>query len=359
MKSYLITGGAGFIGSNFIHYLVEKYGDSIEIINVDKLTYSGNLENIKDIEHKKNYKFYKEDICNADGIRQIFNSYEIDYIINFAAETHVDRSIKDSGVFVKTNILGVQTLLEIAKENWETKNGFKEGKRFIQISTDEVYGSLGEEGFFTEETALHPRNPYAASKAAGDLLVQSYFHTYGMSINITRCSNNYGPYQFPEKLIPLMIINILKGEKLPVYGDGMNIRDWLYVEDHCAAIDKVLREGEVGEIYNIGGHNEVNTLTMVKKIIVELSGLLALNDSRKKHISEELIIFVQDRKGHDKRYAIDPKKITNDLGWNPVTPFSEGIRSTIKWYIDHETWIYNVMNEEYRRFCKELYKEYQ
>src|SRR4051812_22786407 len=295
----LVTGGAGFIGSNFIHYLFDKYPD-YHIINYDKLTYAGNLENLENIQEFKNYTFIKGDINNQELLEYVVNTNEVDVIVNFAAVSHVDRSIKNSSEFITTNILGTQKLLEVAKNN---------SLRFIQISTDEVYGTLGPTGYFTEDTPLSPNSPYSASKASADFIVRSYHETFGLNTNITRCSNNYGPFQFPEKLIPLMIINALKGKPLPVYGDGKNIRDWLHVKDHCCAIDLVIHKGKPGEVYNIGGNNEKTNIEIVVYILEELG------------VSKELITFVQDRLGHDYRYAIDSKKIQNELGWKPIYSF--------------------------------------
>ncbi len=312
----LVTGGAGFIGSNFIHYLREKY-PNYEIINYDKLTYAGNLENLVSIQSSKHYSLIKGDIKNQELLEYVVNGYEVDVIVNFAAESHVDRSIKDSSDFVTTNILGTQILLDVARNN---------NLRFIQISTDEVYGSLGLTGLFTEETPLSPNSPYSASKASADLLVRSYHETFGLNTNITRCSNNYGPFQYPEKLIPLMIINAIKEKTLPVYGDGQNIRDWLHVKDHCSAIDLVIHKGKPGEVYNIGGNNEKTNLEIVNDIVKALGA------------SKELITFVHDRLGHDFRYAIDSRKIQNELGWRPIYSFEEGIEETISWYLNHHDW---------------------
>lgn len=312
----LVTGGAGFIGSNFIHYMLQKY-PSYQIINYDKLTYAGNLENLADIANNSNYLFVKGDIVNQELIEYIVKTYEIDVIVNFAAESHVDRSIRSSTEFVITNIIGTQTLLDVAKNH---------SIRFIQISTDEVYGSLGPTGFFTEQTPLSPNSPYSASKASADMLVRSYHKTYGLNTNITRCSNNYGPYQYPEKLIPLMIINAILRKTLPVYGNGKNIRDWLHVLDHCAAIDLVIHKGKPGEIYNIGGNNERTNLEIVELIVEKLGA------------PKDLITFVPDRLGHDYRYAIDSRKIQTELGWEPSYSFEEGINDTISWYLEHEKW---------------------
>lgn len=354
MKTYLVTGGAGFIGSNFIHYLLEKYDDDILVINLDKLTYAGNLDNLKDVEEKPNYRFIKGDICDQELLDEIFSIRDIDYVVNFAAESHVDRSIDDPYVFIKTNVLGVQTLLNVAKKHWEIDGKFKKDKKFMQVSTDEVYGSLGKEGYFTEETSINPHNPYSASKTSADLIVKSYFDTYEMPINITRCSNNYGPYQFPEKLIPLVINNCLNGKKIPVYGDGENIRDWLYVKDHCKAIDVVINNGSVGEVYNIGGNNEKTNIDLVKIIIN------TLNDLLEREIGEEMIQFVEDRKGHDRRYAIDATKMENKLGWVPKITFEEGMKRTIKWYLDNEKWLKNITSGDYIKYYEKMYgKQYR
>lgn len=348
MKTYLVTGGAGFIGSNFIIYMLRKHKD-IKIINVDKLTYAGNLGNLKEVENNQNYIFLKADICDREAITKIFDEHEIDYVVNFAAESHVDRSIDDPSIFVKTNILGTQNLLDNAKGKWMTKQGFSGGKKFIQISTDEVYGSLGDTGYFTENTSLNPHSPYSASKASADLIVKAYYDTYKIPINITRCSNNYGPYQFPEKLIPLIINNCLNKKKLPVYGDGLNIRDWLYVEDHCRAIDLVIEKGTIGEIYNIGGHNERTNIHVIKTIIKYIFKNI---DNT---ITDDLIEYVEDRKGHDRRYGIDPAKIRKELDWEPMTLFERGIEETINWYIENREWLDSVVSEEYRNYYKKMY----
>ncbi|MDF2082839.1 dTDP-glucose 4,6-dehydratase [Bacillus pseudomycoides] len=313
----LVTGGAGFIGSNFIRFLVKKY-PYYNIINYDVLTYCGNLLNLEEIEDRKNYRFIKGDIQNKELIQYVITEFKINSIINFAAESHVDRSITNSQIFYSTNILGTTTLLEAAKENRIEK--------FIQISTDEVYGSLGETGFFVEETPLNPNSPYSSSKASADLIALAYCKTYGLHVNITRCSNNYGPYQYPEKLIPLMITNALENKTLPVYGTGRNIRDWLHVYDHCTAIDLVLHKGRKGEIYNIGGNNEKRNIEIVELIIEQLD------------TSKEKISFVKDRLGHDWRYAIDAEKIKKVLGWKPVYTFEIGLQETIQWYIHNENW---------------------
>lgn len=343
MKTYLVTGGAGFIGSNYIHYMFNKYSNNIKIINLDILTYAGNLENLKAIENYDNYKFVKADICDKKIIENIFEQNEIDYVIHFAAETHVDRSIKNPEIFVQTNVMGTTVLLDLVKKAWETENGFREGKKYVHISTDEVYGSLGADGYFTETTPIDPHSPYSASKASSDMIVKSYYDTYNMPINITRCSNNYGPYQFPEKLIPLMINNAISDKSLPIYGDGKNIRDWLYVEDHAKAIDIVTQKGNIGEIYNIGGHNEKQNIDIVNIILEELGK------------SKDLIKYIIDRKGNDKRYAIDPTKIKDDLGWEPETYFADGIKKTIKWYLENPEWMKNVTNEDYQKYYNEMY----
>ncbi|MEY8349275.1 dTDP-glucose 4,6-dehydratase [Bacillus cereus] len=350
MKTYLVTGGAGFIGSNFIHYMIGKYKD-IKIINVDKPTYAGNLENLKEVETHKNYKFVKADICDKEVIESIFDENNIDYVVNFAAESHVDRSIADPEIFVKTNVLGTLNLLNIAKERWLIGDDkYQSGKKFVQISTDEVYGSLGETGFFEETTPLDPHSPYSSSKASADLMVKAYSDTYKMPVNITRCSNNYGPYQFPEKLIPLVINNCLNHKEIPVYGDGLNIRDWLYVEDHCKAVDKVINNGRIGEVYNVGGHNERTNIQLVKTIVNYI------NKNVDASVTEDLITFVQDRKGHDRRYGIDPTKIKNELNWEPETTFEVGIEKTIEWYLNNTEWLNNITSGTYKEYYKQLYK---
>ncbi|MGL4450823.1 MAG: dTDP-glucose 4,6-dehydratase [Sarcina sp.] len=340
MKTYLVTGGAGFIGSNFVLYMLEKYKD-IKIINLDKLTYAGNLENLKSIENNERHIFVQGDICDRELITSLFEKYDIDYVAHFAAESHVDRSIENPEVFVQTNVMGTNNLLNCAKKAWETVDGWKAGVKFLHVSTDEVYGSLGDEGFFMETTPLDPHSPYSASKAGSDLLVQAYADTYKMPVNITRCSNNYGPFQFPEKLIPLLINNCLELKDLPVYGDGLNIRDWLYVEDHAKAIDMVINNGRLGEVYNVGGHNERTNIQIVKTVIGYL------NENVNEEISEQLIKYVEDRKGHDRRYGIDPTKIKEELGWYPETTFEVGIKKTIKWYLDNKEWMANITSGEY------------
>lgn len=356
MTTYLVTGGAGFIGSNYIHYMFEKYGDDIFIINVDKLTYAGNLENLKKVADRENYCFVKADICDSTSIRQVFKKYDVDRVVHFAAESHVDRSIKDPEVFIKTNVLGTLVMLNAAKEAWECEDGtFKNGKKFLHVSTDEVYGSLPEEGYFYETTPYDPHSPYSASKAASDMLVKSYMDTYGFPANITNCSNNYGPYQFPEKLIPLMIHNALDGKKLPVYGDGKNVRDWLYVMDHAKGIDMVMEQGRVFETYNIGGHNEKQNIEIIHIILKTLQALLPENDVRREHINSDLIAYVEDRKGHDRRYAIAPDKIRKEIGWVPDTTFGKGIYQTVKWYLENEEWFHNVTNGDYQKYYERMY----
>jgi len=350
MKTYLVTGGAGFIGSNFILYMLRKYED-IKIINVDKLTYASNLSNLKEVEKDENYIFIQADICDKAAISTIFHQYDIDYVVNFAAETHVDRSIADPEIFVKTNVLGTVNLLNVARENWLIdEDVYKEGKKYLQVSTDEVYGSLGEIGYFTETTPLDPHSPYSSSKASADLIVKAYYDTYKMPVNITRCSNNYGPYQFPEKLIPLVINNCLNHKEIPVYGDGLNIRDWLFVEDHCKAIDMVIKDGRLGEVYNIGGHNEKTNIFIVKTIIDYI------NRNIDQNVTEDLIKFVKDRKGHDRRYGIDPTKIKNELGWEPETPFEAGIVKTIEWYLNNKDWLDQVTSGEYQEYYEKFYR---
>ena len=386
MKTDLVTGAAGFIGTNFVKYMFEKYGEYIKIVVLDKLTYAGNIENIqKEIDSKK-IDFVKGDICNRELVEDIFSRYEIDYVVNFAAESHVDRSISNPQIFLETNILGTQNLLEVSKKFWsigKDENGYpvyKEGKKFLHISTDEVYGSLSKdyteakelvlndkvkkvaEGrknlktygdkFFTEETPLDPRSPYSASKTSSDMIVRAYAETYKFPMNITRCSNNYGPYQFPEKLIPLIIKNILEGKKLPVYGDGSNVRDWLYVKDHNKAVDMVINNGRLGEVYNIGGFNEEKNINIVKLTIDTIAKIMKEEPEYRKilktdieNISYGLINYVQDRLGHDARYAIDPEKIVTELGWYPETSFDKGIEQTIRWYLDNQEWIEKILSK--------------
>ena len=386
MKTYLVTGAAGFIGTNFVKYMLEKYGRSIRIIVLDKLTYAGNIENIQEEIDSKKIDFVKGDICNRELVEDIFSRYEIDYVVNFAAESHVDRSISNPQIFLETNILGTQNLLEVSKKFWsigKDENGYplyKEEKKFLHISTDEVYGTLSKdyteakelvlndkvkkvaEGrknlktygdkFFTEETPLDPRSPYSASKTSSDIIVRAYAETYKFPMNITRCSNNYGPYQFPEKLIPLIIKNILEGKKLPVYGDGSNVRDWLYVKDHNKAVDMVINNGRLGEVYNIGGFNEEKNINIVKLTIDTIAKIMKEEPEYRRvlktdveNISYALISYVQDRLGHDARYAIDPKKIATELGWYPETSFDKGIEQTIRWYLDNQEWIEKILSK--------------
>jgi len=398
MKTYLVTGAAGFIGSNYLKYILNKYkNDDIKVIVVDVLTYAGNLGTIaKEIKDER-VKFEKVDIRDQKEIARIFSENEVDFVVNFAAESHVDRSIENPQIFLETNILGTQNLLENAKKAWtvaKDENGYpiyKDGVKYLQVSTDEVYGSLSKDydtaidlviddeevkkvvknrtnlktygkKFFTEKTSLDPRSPYSASKASADHIVIAYGETYKMPINITRCSNNYGPYHFPEKLIPLMIKNVLEGKKLPVYGKGNNVRDWLYVEDHCKGIDLVLRNADIYEIYNIGGFNEEQNINIVKLVIDILRQEIENNDEYKKvlktdlkNINYDLITYVQDRLGHDMRYAIDPSKIARDLGWYPETDFETGIRKTVKWYLEHQDWVNEVVSGDYQKYYEEMY----
>ena len=334
MKKLLVTGGAGFIGSNFIKYMLGKYED-YKIVNLDLLTYAGNIENLKDVDNNQNYKFIKGDIVDRELVNRLFEEEKFDYVINFAAESHVDRSIEDPEVFVKTNVLGTQVLLDIVKKYWQIgkdKVGYpiyKDAVKYLQVSTDEVYGTLGKTGMFTECTPVAPNSPYAASKASADMLVRAYNQTFNLPINITRCSNNYGPYQFPEKLIPFMISNALEDKNLPVYGDGLQVRDWLHVKDHCSAIDTVLHKGEIGGVYNIGGNNEKANIEIVKLIINRLGK------------RENLIKYVKDRLGHDIRYAIDSTKIITELRWKPKYSFEKGMKETIDWYLDNQEWLKN------------------
>ena len=398
MKTYLVTGAAGFIGSNYLKYILNKYkDDDIRVIVVDVLTYAGNLGTIANEIKNERVKFEKVDIRDQREIARIFSENEIDFVVNFAAESHVDRSIENPQIFLETNILGTQNLLENAKKAWtvsKDENGYpvyREGVKYLQVSTDEVYGSLSKDydtaidlviddeevkkvvknrtnlktygkKFFTEKTALDPRSPYSASKASADHIVIAYGETYKMPINITRCSNNYGPYHFPEKLIPLMIKNVLEGKKLPVYGKGDNVRDWLYVEDHCKGIDLVLRNADIYEIYNIGGFNEEQNINIVKLVIDILKEEIENNDEYKKvlktdlqNINYDLITYVQDRLGHDMRYAIDPSKIARDLGWYPETDFETGIRKTVKWYLEHQDWVNEVVSGDYQKYYEEMY----
>ena len=396
MKTYLVTGAAGFIGSNFVKYILKKHGNDVNIIIVDALTYAGNLASIKEEIELPNVSFVKADITDYAAIKLIFDSHHIDFVVNFAAESHVDRSITNPKLFLETNIIGTQTMLQCAREAWfvgkdaDGTNCYQPGARYLQISTDEVYGSLSKDfeeaqplsvsaevkkvisgrenlqtfgkNFFTETTPLSPRSPYSASKTSADMLTMAYHETYGLPICITRCSNNYGPYHFPEKLIPLVIKNVLEGKSLPVYGKGLNVRDWLYVEDHCKGIDMVLRHGRVGEVYNIGGFNEESNIEIVKRIIAiiarimrdepEYQKLLKVDLSR---INNDLITYVADRPGHDMRYAIDPTKIATELGWYPETPFTEGIEKTVRWNLDHQDWVESVTSGDYQHYYEQMY----
>ena len=333
----LVTGGAGFIGGNFIHYHLKAHPED-RIVCVDKLTYAGNLSTLAPVMDNPNFRFCKLDICDREGIFSLFEEEKPDAVINFAAESHVDRSIEDPGIFLQTNIIGTATMMDAARKFGNI--------RYHQVSTDEVYGDLPLDRpdlFFTEETPIHTSSPYSSSKAGADLLALAYCRTYGLPVTISRCSNNYGPYQFPEKLIPLMIANCLNGKPLPVYGEGKNVRDWLYVEDHCKAIDLIVRRGRIGEVYNVGGHNEMTNIDIVKLIVRELGK------------SEDLITYVTDRKGHDLRYAIDPAKIHGELGWLPETKFADGIRRTIRWYLDNRNWWEEIVSGEYRRYYEKMY----
>lgn len=397
MKKYLVTGAAGFIGANFIKYMLSRY-DDIYIVILDKLTYAGNLGTIKKEIEDSRVEFVLGDICDKEKVSEIFAKHDIDYVVNFAAESHVDRSITNPQLFLETNILGTQNMLECAKQAWTTGKDasgyptYKKGKKYLQVSTDEVYGSLtkdydqpialkitdeevkmvvkGRENlktygdkYFTEETPLDPRSPYSASKTGADLIVRAYSETYKMPINITRCSNNYGPYHFPEKLIPLIIKNILEGKKLPVYGKGENVRDWLYVEDHAKAIDMVLSKGREGEIYNIGGFNEETNINIVKLIIDTIARLMQEEPSYRsvlkvpvEMINYDLITYVGDRLGHDMRYAIDPSKTAKELGWYPETPFTEGIEKTIRWNLENQSWVEEVASGDYQKYYESMYK---
>ncbi|SCG81936.1 dTDP-glucose 4,6-dehydratase [Proteiniborus sp. DW1] len=343
----LVTGGAGFIGSNFIRHMLEKY--DYKIVNLDLLTYAGNLKNLEDIADDSRYHFVKGDICDRQLLEKIFYKFDINVVINFAAESHVDRSIEEPEIFLKTNVLGTQALLDTAKHYWKIdpnnkySRAYREGVKFIQVSTDEVYGTLGTEGYFTEETNIAPNSPYSASKASADMIVRAYHETYGLPINITRCSNNYGPYQFPEKLIPLMINNALNNKPLPIYGDGKQIRDWLHVKDHCEAINTVLHKGLDGEVYNIGGNNEKENIEIVRLILSYLDK------------GEDLITYVADRPGHDRRYAIDNSKITRELGWSPSLTFEQGITKTIQWYLENQGWMMEIVSGDYMKYYERMY----
>ncbi len=349
MRNVLVTGGAGFIGSNFVLRMIKKHADW-RIVNVDALTYAGNMENLASLKDEPRHVFVQADILDRGAMQRLFDKYHIDMVVNFAAESHVDRSIEDPAVFLRTNVIGTQTLLDAAKEHWKSapwdkySREFRAGVRFLQVSTDEVYGALGPTGSFTEKTPLAPNSPYAASKAAADLCVRAYHETFGLPVNITRCSNNYGPYQFPEKLIPLMIHNSLHDKPLPVYGDGMQVRDWLYVTDHCDAIDAVLEQGAPGEVYNIGGNNERANLQIIERILA-VTGKPAT-----------LITHVKDRPGHDRRYAIDSTKITEALGWQPQVTFEQGMADTIAWYLDHTAWTDAIVSGEYQTYYQRMYR---
>ena len=377
-RTIIITGGAGFIGSHVVRLFVNKYPE-YHIINVDKLTYAGNLLNVRDIENKPNYSFVKADICDFDTMHKLMQDEHVDGVIHLAAESHVDRSIKDPFTFAKTNVLGTLSLLQAAKLCWESLPEKYEAKVFYHISTDEVYGALEmthPEGiepafatkassgdhhvayglkFFTEDFRYQPHSPYSASKAGSDHFVRAFHDTYGMPTIVTNCSNNYGPYQFPEKLIPLIINNALQGKKLPVYGDGKNVRDWLYVEDHAKAIDMVQEKGRLFETYNVGGHNEKQNIEIINIIIETLQEMLPDSDPRKKLVSKDLITYVEDRKGHDRRYAIAPDKIKAEIGWEPETMFKDGIRLTIKWFFEHEDWMKNVTSGDYQKYYEDMY----
>ncbi len=377
MKTYLVTGAAGFIGANFIKYMLAGH-DDIRIVALDLLTYAGNLGTIAgDIDNKRCF-FVKGNICDRELADKLFDEYAFDYVANFAAESHVDRSIENPQLFLQTNILGTQNLLDAARRAWTTGKDdagyptWRAGVRFHQVSTDEVYGSLGSDGYFTETTPLDPHSPYSASKTGADLFVKAYADTYKMPVSITRCSNNYGPYHFPEKLIPLVIKNILEGKKLPVYGDGSNVRDWLYVEDHCKAIDLVIRKGRAGEVYNVGGHNEKTNLEIVRLAIRTVRRLMEeeprYRSALKKRetgpdrqpsidwINDSLITFVKDRLGHDRRYAIDPAKIKRELGWFPETDFETGIVKTIRWYLENQAWVEAITGGDYMQYYERMYK---
>ncbi|MGM9759796.1 MAG: dTDP-glucose 4,6-dehydratase [Parabacteroides sp.] len=376
MKHYLVTGAAGFIGANFIKYMLAHYAE-IHIVVLDLLTYAGNLGTIADDIDGVRCEFVKGDIGDRELVNQLFDTHHFDCVVNFAAESHVDRSIENPQLFLMTNILGTQNLLDAARRAWvvgKDATGYpvwREDVRFHQVSTDEVYGSLGAEGYFTEQTPLDPHSPYSASKTSADLFVKAYSDTYKMPVSITRCSNNYGPYHFPEKLIPLIIKNILEGKQLPVYGDGTNVRDWLYVEDHCKAIDLVIHKGRAGEVYNVGGHNEKQNIEIVKLTIRTIRQLMteqpAYREALKRRevgpdgllsidwINDDLIVFVKDRLGHDQRYAIDPSKITAELGWVPETSFEVGIVKTIRWYLEHQDWVTAITGGDYIRYYEQMY----
>ena len=391
----IVTGGAGFIGANFVFHMLNKYPD-YRIVCLDKLTYAGNLSTLAPVMDNPNFRFVKEDICDREAVYKLFEEEKPDMVVNFAAESHVDRSITNPKLFLETNIIGTQTMLQCAREAWfvgkdaDGTNCYQPGARYLQISTDEVYGSLSKDfeeaqplsvsaevkkvisgrenlqtfgkHFFTETTPLSPRSPYSASKTSADMLTMAYHETYGLPICITRCSNNYGPYHFPEKLIPLVIKNVLEGKSLPVYGKGLNVRDWLYVEDHCKGIDMVLRHGRVGEVYNIGGFNEESNIEIVKRIIAIIARIMRDEPKYQKllkvdlsRINNDLITYVADRPGHDMRYAIDPTKIATELGWYPETPFTEGIEKTVRWNLDHQDWVESVTSGDYQHYYEQMY----
>lgn len=367
MKTYIVTGGAGFIGSNFVKYILSKYTD-IKVVILDALTYAGNFGTIAGNIDEERCFFVKGDICDKEVVCSVFEKFKVDVIVNFAAESHVDRSIENPKLFLETNILGTQNLMDVARKYWCTgkdEKGYptwRTGVRFHQVSTDEVYGSLGEEGYFTEKTPLDPRSPYSASKTSADLIVKAYHETYKFPVSITRCSNNYGPYHFPEKLIPLIIKNILEGKKLPVYGKGTNVRDWLYVEDHCSAIDLVVSHGRDGQVYNVGGHNEKQNIEIVKLTIDTIKDLMIKFPEYRKvlktdidNINYDLITYVKDRLGHDMRYAIDPAKMKKELGWYPETSFETGIVKTIKWYLENQSWVDDVTSGDYQKYYERMY----
>ncbi len=398
MKKYLVTGAAGFIGANFVKYLLKKWGNDVEIVILDALTYAGNPLTIKEEMEMDNVTFVRGDIGDRELVSELIAKHDPDYIVNFAAESHVDRSITNPRLFLETNILGTQNMLDCARQAWfegkdaDGHNVYRQGKKYLQISTDEVYGSLTKdfddahplevsdevrkviegrdnlqtfgENFFTETTPLAPRSPYSAAKTGADLITLAYHETYGLPINITRCSNNYGPYHFPEKLIPLIIKNILEGKPLPVYGKGENVRDWLYVEDHAKAIDMVLHNGRIGEVYNVGGFNEEQNINIVKLVIEKIARIMreepqyqSLLKCSVDNINESLITYVTDRPGHDMRYAIDPTKIAVELGWYPETPFTVGIEKTIRWYLDNQEWVESVTSGDYQRYYDDMYKD--
>ncbi|MCP4220415.1 MAG: dTDP-glucose 4,6-dehydratase [bacterium] len=364
LQNILVTGGAGFIGSNFIQHLFSKSDFTGNIINLDNLTYAGNLESLNAIDSTHGekgtgrYVFCRADICNFQAMEEIFTSHDIDTVIHFAAESHVDRSIHGPKDFIQTNIMGTFTLLETARKHWLEKG--KEGTLFHHVSTDEVFGSLGDTGHFYETTAYDPRSPYSASKASSDHLVNAYLHTYGLPVTMSNCSNNYGPYQFPEKLVPLMILNTMEGKKLPVYGDGLNVRDWLYVTDHCEAIVRIIRNGRLAETYNVGGENEETNIDVVKSICQTLERLYPLAENKEDAVSglsqySDLITYVKDRAGHDRRYAVNCDKLKNKLDWKPSVTFAVGLERTVQWYLDNPSWIANVRSGEYRKWLEKNY----